>query len=101
MVAENHGKISHAYRPFFMAHKVNIESRYTTNKGRLPSAVIEDMREAYRKCQEYLQTTITESASEEKIKESFRRQLLLVAGFDPNKVKISVFPWTILASRKW
>ncbi len=87
MVAENHGKISHAYTQFFMAHKGDIEAQYTTKKGRLPTSVIEDMRESYRKCQEYLQTTITESASEEKLKESFRRQLLLVAGFDPNEVK--------------
>lgn len=87
MVAENHGKLSHAYRQFFMAHKGDIEAQYTTNKGRLPENVIEDMREAYRKCQEYLQTTITETASEERIKESFRRQLLLVAGFKPEEVK--------------
>jgi hypothetical protein len=87
MVAENHGKISHTYTQFFMAHKGDIEAQYTTRKGRLPPQVIEDMRESYRKCQEYLQTTITESASEEKIKESFRRQLLLVAGFDPEEVK--------------
>ena len=87
MVAENHGKLSHAYRQFFMAHKGDIEAQYTTNKGRLPESVVEDMRESYRKCQEYLQTTITETASEEKIKESFRRQLLLVAGFNPEEVK--------------
>jgi len=87
MVAENHGKLSHAYRQFFMAHKGDIEARYTTNKGRLPQDVIEDMRESYRKCQEYLQTTITETTSEKKIKESFRRQLLLVAGFKPEEVK--------------
>ena len=33
MVAENHGKISHAYRQFFMGHSDDIEARYTTNKG--------------------------------------------------------------------
>jgi hypothetical protein len=70
-----------------MAHKGDIEAQYTTNKGRLPESVVEDMRESYRKCQEYLQTTITETASEERIKESFRRQLLLVAGFNPEEVK--------------
>jgi hypothetical protein len=87
MLAENHGKLSHAYRQFFMAHKGDIEAQYTTNKGRLPESVVEDMRESYRKCQEYLQTTITETASEERIKESFRRQLLLVAGLNPEEVK--------------
>jgi hypothetical protein len=86
MVAENHGKLSHAYRQFFMAHKGDIEAQYTTNKGRLPESVVEDMRESYRKCQEYLQTTIKETTSEERIKERFRRQLLLVAGFDSKEV---------------
>jgi hypothetical protein len=56
LVAENHGKISHAYRQFFMGHKGDIEARYTTNKGRLPPAVIEDMRQSSLKCEEYLST---------------------------------------------
>jgi hypothetical protein len=33
LLAENHGKISHAYRQFFMGHKGDIEARYATNKG--------------------------------------------------------------------
>ena len=56
LIAENHGKISHAYRQFFMGHKGDIEARYTTNKGRLPPAVIEDMRQSILKCEEYLST---------------------------------------------
>ena len=56
MVAENHGKLSHAYRQFFMGHKGDIEARYTTSKGRLPEAVIEDMRHSFLKCEEYLST---------------------------------------------
>jgi integrase len=56
LVAENHGKISHAYRQFFMGHKGDIEARYTTNKGRLPEPVIEDMRLSIQKCEEYLST---------------------------------------------
>jgi len=86
MVAENHGKISHAYRQFFMGHNGDIEARYTTNKGRLPDEVVEDMRGAYRKCQEYLQTLRSESDSEERLRDSFRKQLLLVAGFKPEEI---------------
>ena len=56
LVAENHGKLSHAYRQFFMGHKGDIEARYTTNKGKLPEAVIEDMRQSFQKCEEYLST---------------------------------------------
>ena len=56
LVAENHGKISHAYRQFFMGHKGDIEARYTTNKGRLPPDLIEDMRRSFNNCEEYLST---------------------------------------------
>jgi hypothetical protein len=56
LVAENHGKISHAYRQFFMGHKGDMEARYTTNKGRLPEDLMEDMRAAYARCEPYLST---------------------------------------------
>jgi integrase len=56
LVAENHGKISHAYRQFFMGHKGDMEARYTTNKGRLPRSLIDDMRNSFRNCEEYLST---------------------------------------------
>ncbi len=56
LVAENNGKISHTYRQFFMGHKGDIEARYTTNKGRLPDAVIEDMRRTFINSEEYLST---------------------------------------------
>ena len=56
LLAENHGKISYAYRQFFMGHKGDIEARYTTNKGVLPPDLIEDMRRAYAECEPYLST---------------------------------------------
>ena len=87
MVAENHGKISHAYRQFFMGHKGDIEARYTTNKGRLPEAVIEDMREAYRKCQEYLETSRSKESDAESLREMFRVELLKVAGYSDEEIE--------------
>ncbi len=60
LIAENNGKISHAYRQFFMGHKGNMEARYTTNKGRLPEALIEDMRLRYANSEEYLSTLKTQ-----------------------------------------
>jgi hypothetical protein len=54
LLAENHGKISHAYRQFFMGHQGDMEARYTTNKGRLPRELIEDMRRRFRDCEEYI-----------------------------------------------
>jgi hypothetical protein len=56
LIAENRGKISHAYRQFFMGHQGDMEARYTTNKGRLPEALIEDLRNTFTACEEYLST---------------------------------------------
>jgi hypothetical protein len=68
-----------------MGHKGDIENRYTTNKHRLPESVIEDMREAYKRGQEFLQTGKPE-VGEEKIREAFKKQLLAVAGFSEEEV---------------
>jgi hypothetical protein len=81
MMAESKGLVLRDYRQFWMGHVGDIESRYTTNKQRLPESVVEDMRAAYARSEEFLQTKINEETSEEKLRGSFRRQLLLVAGF--------------------
>jgi len=85
MLAESKGLVLRDYRMFWMGHKGDIENRYTTNKHRLPESVIEDMREAYRRSQDYLQTTKAE-VGEEKIRETFKKQLLAVAGFSEEEV---------------
>jgi len=54
LMAESRGKIAHDFRVFFMGHKGSIESRYTTNKGILPNALIEEMRSAFKRSQEFL-----------------------------------------------
>ncbi len=69
-----------------MGHKGDIENRYATNKQRLPDSIVEDMREAHCRSQEYLQTTKVERASEERIRQDFKRQLLRVAGFGQEEV---------------
>ena len=85
MLAESKGLVLRDYRQFWMGHKGDIENRYTTNKHRLPYSVIEDMREAYKRSQDYLQTTKAE-VGEEKIKEAFKKQLLAVAGFSEEEL---------------
>ncbi|RLI96800.1 MAG: site-specific integrase [Candidatus Aenigmatarchaeota archaeon] len=85
MLAESKGLVLRDYRQFWMGHKGDIENQYTTNKCRLPESVIEDMRETYKKSQEFLQTTKPE-ISREKLAEEFRKQLLLVAGFTPEEI---------------
>ena len=85
MLAESKGLVLRDYRQFWMGHKGDIENRYTTNKCRLPESVIEDMRESYKKSQEFLQTTKPE-IGREKLAEEFRKQLLLVAGFTSEEI---------------
>jgi len=86
MLAESKGLVLRDYRQFWMGHKGDIENHYTTNKCKLPQSVIEDMREAYRRSQEYLQTTKAEETKEERLMQAFRKQLLLVAGFKQDEV---------------
>jgi integrase len=86
MLAESKGLVLRDYRQFWMGHKGDIENRYTTNKHRLPESVVEDMRSAYGRSQEFLQTKANEETSEEKLRGSFRKQLLLVAGLGQEEV---------------
>lgn len=84
LIAENHGKVSHAYRQFFMGHVGDMEAKYTTNKGRLPDALLEDMRLRFTNSEEYLTTRKTQD--EEEIQ---KRQFLLTARMlFPTKVKM-------------
>ncbi|MDG7016091.1 MAG: site-specific integrase, partial [Nitrososphaerota archaeon] len=85
-IAESKGFISHPWRQFFMGHKGDIEARYSTNKGRLPPDMVEEMRGAYKRCENLLQTSRAEP-EQEKIKETFKQQLLLVAGFKQEEVE--------------
>ena len=59
LLAESKGKIAHDYRVFWMGHKGSMEARYTTNKGRLPESLLDDMRESYRRAEPFLATQLT------------------------------------------
>lgn len=83
MLAESKGLLLRDYRTFWMGHRGDIENRYTTNRERLPEEVVEDMREAYRKSQEYLQTSKSESTSR---RDEFRNQLLFAVGFKQDEI---------------
>ena len=54
LMAESRGKIAHDFRVFFMGHKGSMEAKYTTNKGMLPVALVEEMRQAFRRSEELL-----------------------------------------------
>jgi site-specific recombinase XerD len=84
-IAESKGLISHPWRQFMMGHKGDIEARYSTNKGRLPPEMINEMRESYRKCTKYLETRITEP-SEDEAKTYLQQQLLLAVGYKQTEI---------------
>ncbi|MHB1778006.1 MAG: site-specific integrase, partial [Acidimicrobiales bacterium] len=65
MLADSKGLILRDYRTFFMGHKGDIENRYSTNKGRLPDEVIEDMRGSFKKASQFLETTKMEPSEEQ------------------------------------
>jgi hypothetical protein len=85
MLAESKGLVLRDYRQFWMGHKGDIEAHYTLNKQKLPSEVIEEMRESYRKAQKYLQTIELEEGSD--VRKELKKQLMLVAGFKPSEIK--------------
>ncbi len=85
MLAESKNLVIRDYRMFWMGHKGDIENRYTTNKNKLPPNIIDDMREAYKKSQDYLQTTKSD-LTEDKIKQTFKKEFLAVAGFSEEEL---------------
>lgn len=84
IIAESKGTMSHPYLQFLMGHKGDMEARYSTNKGILPPNMIEDMRDACKRSQDYLQTT--RDVGDEKINEAFKKQLLSVTGFKREEI---------------
>jgi hypothetical protein len=87
-IAESKGLISHPWRMFFMGHKGDIESRYSTNKGRLPPEMIEEMRTDYLRCSTFFETEVrdrSESEFERKVQD-FRRMMLVLAGYTNEEI---------------
>jgi len=87
LLAENQGKLTPAYRTFFMGHTGDIEARYTTHKGRLSEQMIEDMRSSFSKSEEFL-TTIPRSGvvDEERIKIDAVLAIAKMQGFSTEKL---------------
>ncbi len=54
LIAESRGRMVHDFRVFFMGHKGSIEARYTTNKSILPKALVDVIRESFKRSEEFL-----------------------------------------------
>jgi integrase len=89
LLSESKGLVLRDYRQFWMGHSGDIERRYTLGKENLPPELVEDMRESYRKSQNYLQTI--EIKREEDIQYLFKKQFLNLAGFKNTEVKEEFF----------
>jgi hypothetical protein len=93
IIAESKGKISHPYLQFIAGHKGDIESRYSTNKGRLPPEMIEDIRQAYTRCEPFLGTVKPPVEQDLIVKEAKMEALKSIAknlmGIDLLEVKIA------------
>lgn len=75
LIAESRGKIAHDFRVFFMGHKGSIEAKYTTNKGILPKALTDEMCEAFKRSEEFLDLDKTAEDPIEKQKEEMKTKL--------------------------
>jgi len=93
IIAESKGKISHPYLQFIAGHKGDIEARYSTNKGRLPPEMIEDMRKCYRQCEPFLSTAAKTLEQSDIVKEAKLEALKSMAksllGIDLLQVKVA------------
>lgn len=91
IIAESKGKISHPYLQFFMGHKGDIEARYSTNKGKLPPDMVEDMRRCYGECEPFLTTLAAEVEQVDVVKQAKLEALKSIAktllGIDLLEVK--------------
>jgi integrase len=55
LVAESQGKVAHSYTEFWLGHQGDITQRhYTLGRPQLTPALLEDMREAYHRCEPLL-----------------------------------------------
>jgi hypothetical protein len=75
LIAESRGKIAHDFRVFFMGHKGSIEAKYTTNKGILPKILLDEMRDAFKRSEEFLDLEKATEDPLEKQKEEVRTKL--------------------------
>lgn len=66
LIAESRGKIAHDFRVFFMGHKGSMEAKYTTNKGILPDMLVNEMRDAYGRSEEFLDLEKNNPAEKQK-----------------------------------
>ena len=84
-IAESKGKMTASYRKYFFGHSGDMEARYSTNKNVLTPALVEDMREAYQRSMEFLQTTPS-GKDEKDTQAEFKLMMLRMAGLSEEEI---------------
>ena len=77
-IAEGQGRVPHRFVVHWGGHVGDITARYSLNKNRLPSDLVEEMREAYRRCEP---TLTGESPSEGDVRREVAKVLLESLGY--------------------
>ena len=77
-IAEGQGKVPHRFVIHWGGHVGDITARYSLNKNRLPADLVEEMREAYRRCEP---TLTGESPSEGDVRREVAKVLLESLGY--------------------
>ncbi len=83
-VAEGQGKVVHRFVVHWGGHKGDITARYSLNKNRLPGDLIEEMREAYRRCEPIL---TGDAPSEGDVRREVARVLLGSLGYSEKELE--------------
>ncbi|EQD43452.1 integrase/recombinase, partial [mine drainage metagenome] len=83
-VAEGQGKVVHRFVVHWGGHTGDITARYSLNKNRLPSDLVEEMREAYRRCEPIL---TGDAPSEGDVRREVARVLLGSLGYTEKELE--------------
>ena len=79
LIAVSDGVLDNNYRIYWMGHQGAMSAKYSSNKARLPDDLIENMREAYKRCRPYLLGGVSEEKRRMQALIDFAR----VQGFPP------------------
>ncbi|HUZ79742.1 MAG TPA: hypothetical protein VMV28_03890, partial [Thermoplasmata archaeon] len=83
-VAEGQAKVVHRFVVHWGGHKGDITARYSLNKNRLPGDLIEEMREAFRRCEP---TLTGDAPSEGDVRREVSRTLLGALGYSDKELE--------------
>ncbi|MDH2908475.1 MAG: hypothetical protein PXX83_10330 [Candidatus Nitrosotalea sp.] len=99
LMAESRGKIAHDFRVFFMGHKGSMEAKYTTNKGMLPVALVEEMRQAFRRSEELLDLELQSENTKEKPTDQEKQSTSLIQ--QPTQMVVAIDQAESLIAQGW